>query len=95
MAGEIALNCMLNIGSVPANGEPRLVYLLVDVRPGETAQPLQAPVNLGIVFDVSESMRLPVLNQEQFEELKQLGQVQEITSDGVNPASASANAAPS
>jgi Ca-activated chloride channel family protein len=83
MAGEIALNCMLNIDSVPANGEPRLVYLLVDVRPGETAKALQAPVNLGLVLDVSESMRLPVLNQDQFEELKRLGQVQETMSDGV------------
>src|SRR4051794_24571552 len=83
MGGEIALNCLLNMGSVPANGEPRLVYLLVDVRPGEAAQPLQTPVNLGVVVDVSESMRLPVLNQDQFEELKRLGQVQETVSDGV------------
>lgn len=83
MAGEIALNCMINTDVVPADGEPRLVYLLVETNPGEGAQPLQAPVNLAVVLDVSESMRLPVLTQEQFQELKQLGHVQETISDGV------------
>ena len=83
MAGEIALNCMINSDVVPADGDPRLVYLLVEANPGEGAQPLQAPVNFAVVLDVSESMRLPVLTQEQFQELKQLGHVQETVSDGV------------
>jgi hypothetical protein len=74
---------MLNADSVPANGEPRLVYLLVDVGVGQDATPLQAPVNIAIVLDVSESMRLPVLTQEQFNELKKLGHVHETVSDGV------------
>src|SRR3954451_15745485 len=83
MCAQIALSSMLNTESVPANGEPRLVYLLVDVKPGEDARPLQAPVNLAIVLDVSESMRLPVLTQEHFQELKRMGHVQETVSDGV------------
>src|SRR5438105_2767536 len=83
MSSEIALNCMLNTDSVPASGEPRLVYLLVDIGIGQNATPLQAPVNVAIVLDVSESMRLPVLSQTQFQELKKLGQVQETISDGV------------
>ena len=83
MANEIALNCLLNMGTVPAASEPRLLYLLIDVRPGEGAVPLQAPVNIAVVIDVSESMRLPVLTQAQFEELSQLGQVNQTTSDGV------------
>ncbi|MEO8288541.1 MAG: VWA domain-containing protein [Chloroflexota bacterium] len=83
MANEIVLNCVLNVGTVPANDEPRLLYLLIDVRPGEGAAPLQAPVNLGVVIDVSESMRLPVLSQAQFEELRKLGHVNQTTSDGV------------
>jgi Ca-activated chloride channel family protein len=68
---------------IPASGEPRLVYLLVDMRAGLDAEPLQAPVNMAIVLDVSESMRLPVLTQEQFQELRQLGQVEQTISDGV------------
>lgn len=83
MANEIALNCLLNMGTVPVSSEPRLLYLLIDVRPGTGATPLQAPVNIAVVIDVSESMRLPVLSQTQFEELSQLGQVNATTSDGV------------
>jgi Ca-activated chloride channel homolog len=83
MASEVILNCLLNVASVPVGGEPRLVYLLIDIAPGEGAQPLQAPVNLALVLDVSESMRLPVLSQEQFQELSRLGQVQQTVSDDV------------
>jgi Ca-activated chloride channel family protein len=84
MANEITLSCTLNVSTVPATEQPRLLYLLVDIRPGEAAQPLQAPVNMAIVLDVSESMRLPVLSQDQFEELKKLGHVKQIVSDGVS-----------
>lgn len=83
MTNEIALNCLLNMGTVPAASEPRLLYLLIDVKPGEGAEPLQAPVNIAVVIDVSESMRLPVLSQAQFEELSRLGHVNQTTSDGV------------
>lgn len=83
MAGEITINCRLNVGVVPASSETRLLYLLVEARPGENARPLQAAVNLVIALDVSESMRLPVLSQEQFQELARLGQVNQTISDGV------------
>ncbi|HUP27830.1 MAG TPA: VWA domain-containing protein [Chloroflexia bacterium] len=83
MASEIALSCALNVTSVPAAGEPRLLYLLINVTPGEGASAAQAPVNMAIVLDVSESMRLPVLSQEQFYTLSQMGQAKQIMSDGV------------
>lgn len=84
MANEVALQCILNVGSVPAGGgEQRLLYLLVDLRPGDGLEGAQVPVNLALVLDVSESMRLPVLSREQFEELSRLGQVNRTTSDGV------------
>ncbi|HET6262740.1 MAG TPA: VWA domain-containing protein [Chloroflexia bacterium] len=83
MANEVTLNCMLNTAVVPAAAEPRLVYLLVDIKPGSEAAPLQAPVNIAVILDVSESMRLPVLSQEQFQELSRLGEVNQTTSDGV------------
>lgn len=83
MSDQIALNSMLNVEAVPASEGPRLVYLLVDIRPGLNAQPLEAPVNMAIVLDVSESMRLPVLSQEQFQELSAAGHVQQTISDGV------------
>lgn len=83
MADEIVLNCTLNVAAVPASEGPRLVYLLVDLRPGLGSQPTEAPVNMAIVLDVSESMRLPVLTQEQFQELAAAGHVQQTVSDGV------------
>jgi Ca-activated chloride channel family protein len=83
MADEVQLNCLLNVGTVPAGGEPRLVYLLVNVRPGKGTRVLQAPVNMAVVLDVSESMRLPVLTQAQFQELSRSGKVRQTVSDGV------------
>ncbi len=83
MANEIALQCTLNVETVPAGDEPRLVYLLVDVMPAPGAELLQAPVNMAMVLDVSESMRLPVLSQEQFQLLSRMGHVSETISDGV------------
>lgn len=83
MADEIALKCTLNVEAVPSGGEPRMVYLLVDTSPGAGAELLQAPVNMAMVLDVSESMRLPVLTQEQFQILSKMGHVSETISDGV------------
>lgn len=83
MANEIALNTTLNVESVLAGEQPRLVYLLIDVRPGEGVRPDAAPVNMAVVLDVSESMRLPVLTQRQFKELSEMGQANQTVSDGV------------
>jgi Ca-activated chloride channel family protein len=83
MVDRVELNCLLNVDTVPAGGELRLVYLLVEVQPDENAPPVQAPVNMAVVLDVSESMRLPVLSQEQFRELSQSGKVRQTVSDGV------------
>ena len=84
MANELTLNCQLNTSSVPASGEPRLVYVLLETHPGASVgMTAQVPINLGIVLDISESMRLPVLNQQQFEELQRMGHVKEVISDGI------------
>lgn len=83
MVNEIALNTTLNVGSVPAGEQPRLVYVLIDVRPGAEAAAASAPVNIAVVLDVSESMRLPVLTQKQFRELAETGQANQTVSDGV------------
>ncbi|HMA34992.1 MAG TPA: VWA domain-containing protein [Chloroflexia bacterium] len=83
MANEVALQCRLNVQEVPAAGEPRLIYLLLDVQPAATLGTRAAPVNLGIVLDISESMRLPVLSQEQFQELARLGHTKEVIADGI------------
>lgn len=83
MANEIALNTTMNVESVPAGEQPRLIYLLIDVRPGAGATSSAAPVNMAVVLDVSESMRLPVLTQRQFKELSEMGVARQTVSDGV------------
>ena len=83
MPDELSLQCRLNTDAVPATSAPRLVYLMLDVRPGAGLTTYSAPVNLGIVLDISESMRLPVLSQAQFQELVRLGQAREVISDGI------------
>jgi Ca-activated chloride channel family protein len=84
MANELMMTCQLNMEQVPASAGPRLVYLLIDTRSGLPVNATaQVPVNLGLVLDISESMRLPVLNQQQFEELVRMGHVKEVISDGI------------
>lgn len=83
MANEIALNTTMNVESVPAGEQPRLIYLLIDAKPGEGATSSAVPVNMAVVLDVSESMRLPVLTQKQFKELSELGVARQTVSDGV------------
>lgn len=61
--------------------KPRLVYLLLEVTGGQGAQSL--PGNLAFIIDVSESMRIRMVTDEQFRELVQNGQAVEVMTDGV------------
>jgi len=80
-----AVTTTLNQDIIPANSSARLVYALLHIQPGElngAATPL--PINLGIVVDNSDSMRIPILTQEQFEALARAGAVSETMVDGVS-----------
>jgi Ca-activated chloride channel family protein len=57
------------------------VYLLVEIAGGEGAETV--PSNLAFVIDVSESMRIRLVSDEQFADLARSGQVQEVMTDGV------------
>lgn len=84
MTNSLVISASLNQDSTPANAPVRLVYLLLEIQPGETdAAPAALPVNLGIVVDKSDSMCIPILSQEQFQELGRMGAVSETTVDGV------------
>lgn len=84
MPNELALRVQPNTPAVPADSGMRLVYLLVGVSPTvPVGQNMQVPLNLAIVIDKSESMTIPVLSQEQFNILQQMGQVKEVVSDGI------------
>ena len=67
--------------SLPFTGEPRLVYVLFELRGNQTNQ--QLPVDIALVIDCSESMRIRLVNDEQFADLVRTGQVREVMTDGV------------
>mgnify|MGYP001560594635 CR=1 FL=1 len=77
----LTLDCTLASTIVPITGQPRLVYLLVDVSGGEGAHTL--PSNLGFILDTSDSMRIRLVTDEQFMQLARNGQAQEVMTDGV------------
>lgn len=83
MSSQLYLDHYLNSGYVPVTNQPRLVYVLLEIRPGETLPTIPVPVNLGIVVDKSESMCIPILTDEQFEELARMGSVREVMADGI------------
>ena len=82
MTSGLALDCQLSVKGLPITNQPRLVYLLVET--GADAQPaVSAPVNLGLVVDVSLSMRIRLVTDEEFEILAQMGYIEEIMVDGI------------
>ena len=63
---SLDLHIALNRPTYPATGHPQLLYALLEPRlPRRGAS---APVNLGLVIDVSASMRIPLLSPAQFED---------------------------
>jgi Ca-activated chloride channel family protein len=80
-ATPLFLQCTLASSIVPVTGQPRLVYLLIDVAGGEGARSL--PSNLGFILDTSDSMRIRLVTDEQFVQLARNGQAQEVLTDGV------------
>lgn len=82
-SGEADLNliCQLSTAVLPPLVQPRLVYLLVEISGGKGAQSL--PGNLAFIIDVSDSMRIRMVTDEQFRELVKNGQAVEKMTDGV------------
>jgi Ca-activated chloride channel family protein len=81
MTQPLNLTCSLSSPMLPVSAGPRLVYLLVEISGGEGAETL--PANLAFVIDVSESMRIRLVSDQQFSELVKTGQIQEVMTDGV------------
>jgi len=77
----LELHAHLNRPAYPTPGQPQLVYALLEPRLPRRGP--SAPVNLGLVIDVSASMRIPLLSPAQFEELAGQGLVHEVVADGI------------
>lgn len=82
MSDPLYLLCNLNTDYVLPTAQQRLIYALLSVRVGELhTEPV--PVTLDLVVDASASMQIPLLTDEQFEELASLGAVREVIADGI------------
>lgn len=81
MASDLTLTCTLATPEVAPTAQPRLVYALIEVGGGQGAQAL--PLNLGLVLDCSNSMRIRMVTDAQFEALARAGQSVEVVTDGV------------
>lgn len=81
MSEPLQLTPTLNTPCIPITRQPRLVYLLLETSSGAGDDFL--PVNLGLVVDTSESMRIRLANEAQFEELARAGILKEVLVDGV------------
>lgn len=83
MPDELTFDIRLSRTTVPVLQQPQLVYVLCDIQPAAGMENVQLPVNLTLVVDRSESMCIPILTDEQFEELARRGSVREVVVDGV------------
>jgi len=81
MNSLLSLRTSLNTPIVPVTGHSRLAYLLVEIAGGEDAQSL--PINLGLLIDASESMRIRMVTEAQFKELVGGGSTKEVLTDGI------------
>jgi Ca-activated chloride channel family protein len=81
----VTLTQQLSTEAIPAMAGPRLVYLLLEVSADREAagSARRLPMNLGLVVDTSRSMRVPLVNEEQFEWFARQGYVQEVMVDGL------------
>ncbi len=91
MATPLTLTATLSSPVIPVTGQIRMVYALLEL--GGGAGPDALPVNLSLVLDASDSMRIRLVSDEQFRQLAQKGQAVEILTDGV-PAYQIANVSP-
>lgn len=74
------LSAALSTPYLPANSSVRLVGVLVTVTDVPSAT---LPIRLVVIVDKSESMMLPMITQEQLEELRRRGVLRQTTRDGI------------
>ena len=73
MTNNLTISCELNTDKLPLANQPRSGQVEYQT----------APVNLGLVVDVSDSMLIRLVTEAQFVELASAGLAQEVLADGV------------
>lgn len=83
MPDEIILDIRISRTTIPTIQGSQLVYVLFGIQPGQDLGNVRLPVNMALVVDRSESMCIPILSEELFEELARRGSVREVVVDGI------------
>ncbi len=78
---SLILRIQPDLIALPPRAQAQVCYALVSI--AADAGGIAAPVNWALVADASRSMRIPIVNEEQFRELVRAGDVQEVLVDGV------------
>jgi len=81
MAAPLTLTATLSSPVIPVTGQIRLVYLLLEVSGGLAADTM--PLNLNLVLDVSDSMRIHIISDDLFRQVARQGKLLETMTDGV------------
>lgn len=81
MAAPLTITATLNTPVVPYTGQERLVYALIEIGGGEPTGEL--PLDLALVIDCSESMRIKLVTEEQFTALAGSSMACEVLNDQV------------
>ncbi len=68
---------------IPVTHQRHLVYVLIEVDPGDVQTAPAASLNLGLVVDASRSMSIPILTDAQFQQLRAMGMAKQKVIDGV------------
>ncbi len=83
MSNLLTITPQFSQDTLPADSPTRLLYVLLEFQAADLGNATPLPVNLAMVVDKSDSMCVPILSQEQFEELANMGNVSETMVDGV------------
>lgn len=83
MTNDLTLDVRLSRTAIASAQQPQLVYVLLSIQPAAKLATVRLPVNLNLVVDRSQSMCIPILTEEQFEELARRGGAREVVVDGV------------
>ena len=81
MDHPIDLRLDFSLPSLPAEDTERLLYGLIEIQGGEASEMI--PSDLSFLIDVSDSMHIRQVTEQQFADLVRQGRAQEIVSDGV------------
>ncbi len=78
---NLTLHHTLSHSVLPVTGQSCRVHVLIEIGGKSTSQPL--PMDISLVIDCSDSMRILMVSNAQFKDLAKSGNIVEVVTDGV------------